>query len=216
MKGEIHHCTQGTTEWFDLHRGVPSASQFGKIVTATGKKCAQWNSYLDKCVDGIVNGMNYAELETDWMLYGTQHESSAKALYEFEAGAEIHDVGFITNNGVGCSPDALIEEYNYKGAHYSCESSFLSGGLEIKCPKPNTHIGYLRENRLPLAYFPQVQGSLWITGLPWWDFLSYPATDSMKPFLIRVEPDEEYHKALDHYIPIFLQEMNELAEKVRI
>ena len=80
----------------------------------------------------------------------------------------------------GVSPDGLV------GA---------DGGLEIKCPAPSTHVKYLRDGKLPVAYKQQVMGCLWITGRSWWDFVSYH--ESMPALLIRVERDEDYIKALE-------------------
>jgi hypothetical protein len=83
----------------------------------------------------------------------------------------------------GASPDGLVGE---------------SGGLEIKCPMPATHIEYLRDGRLPSKYIQQVQGCLWISGRDWWDFMSYHP--KMTPLIIRVYRDEVFIKALESVV----------------
>ena len=49
---------------------------------------------------------------TEWMLRGTELEPEARSFYEFETGATVTEVGFITNDDgtAGCSPDGLIDE----------------------------------------------------------------------------------------------------------
>ena len=35
----IHSCAQGSPEWFQLHCGIPSGSEFDRIITPGGKLC---------------------------------------------------------------------------------------------------------------------------------------------------------------------------------
>ena len=86
-------------------------------------------------------------------------------------------------------------------------------GLEIKCPEPHTHIKYLREGILPKDYIQQVQGSMLVTGLKQWDFLSYHPT--IKPFLITVDADLEYQEKMNAYIADFVEEMQEAIKIIK-
>ena len=86
-------------------------------------------------------------------------------------------------------------------------------GLEIKCPAPHTHVGYLLDGDLPKDYIPQVQGSMYVTGLPHWTFMSYHP--DMTPLVVTVKRNEEYIKAMDGLIVKFLAEMNIRREKLQ-
>ena len=44
----IVDCEQGTEEWFQARMGVPSASNFSRICTTTGKWSAQAESYINE------------------------------------------------------------------------------------------------------------------------------------------------------------------------
>lgn len=85
-------------------------------------------------------------------------------------------------------------------------------GLEIKCPAAHTQVKYLFGNKLPTEYILQVQGSMWVTGLDEWDFLSYHP--SLPTLLLNVKKDEAIHKALDKYVPPFIKELNEKRRKI--
>ena len=88
-------------------------------------------------------------------------------------------------------------------------------GLEIKCPSPVRHLETIRRGAIPPEYMAQVQGSMWITGLEQWDYYSYPATDEMKSFCVRIDKDPGYHEALDRNIPIFLSQMKDLYVRAK-
>ena len=80
---------------------------------------------------------------------------------------------------VGCSPDGLVGE---------------DGGIEGKCPNPATHPSYLElVDTPPSEYRWQVQGSMLVTGRPWWDFVSYHPDfpDELQLHVVRVKRDEE-------------------------
>lgn len=181
---------QGTPEWFDARRGIPTASHFGEIITpAKGDLSKSADGYIAMLIDEIVRP------DADEGFKGNQHterghelEPKARNWYAFTQCVQPRQVGFIMRDDgmAGCSPDALIGE---------------DGGLEIKCPDGPTHIRYLLAGSLPDAYKPQVHGNLAITGREWWDFLSY--CPGYKPLLIRVLPDdytEKVVKALDQFV----------------
>lgn len=168
---------QGTAEWHAIRAGVPTASNFGKIVKANGSKSDQAKTYIHQLVGERLLGRTEEGFKSEWMERGNEVEGEARALYEFISGNDVDQVGFIKmdNPLCGCSPDGLI------GA---------DGGLEIKCPKLSTHINYALGGKLPSDYHRQVMGSLFVSGRKWWDFMSYyPGLD---PFVIRVYPDQAF------------------------
>jgi len=183
---------QRSLEWHAARLGVPSASNFKNVVTPTGQKSKQVDSYLNRLIADVLTGSPEPHPGTDAMQRGTDLEPEARSYYELIAGS-VEEIGFcIHDDGFGCSPDGLVGE---------------EGLLEIKCPLAHTHVEYLRDGILPSIYIPQVQGQLLVLNRLWCDFLSYHP--SMKPLLIRVYRDEKY-------IAILHQALRELVEEVRL
>ena len=85
-----------------------------------------------------------------------------------EVGFHMHD-----DHDIGCSPDGL----------------FADTGVEIKCPKANTHVRYMRSKKLPSEYLQQVQGTMYVMNLERYYFMSYHP--DLKPIIIEVKRDNE-------------------------
>lgn len=191
----IEDLEQGTEEWFASRLGIPTASNFAKIITPkTLKMSAQAKQYA---IDIIAEEFEPAPpLESEWVLRGIELEAQARSAYEFVTDKKVKEVGIIykdENKDSSCSPDGLITD----------------SGLEIKCPKLTTHINYLLDGVIPTAYIMQVQGSMWVTGYEEWDFMSYHP--NAKPLIITVKRDEKIMEALDSAIPKF----NELTKELK-
>ena len=184
---------QGTEEWLQARLGVPTASNYSKVVTSTGKPSAQADKYINDLVAQKLTGEIPEMFKSDAMQRGNELEPQARAYYEFMTDNVVEEVGLILNyDGAGCSPDGLIGD---------------DGGLEIKCPLGATHVSYLRANKLPTEYVQQVQGCMYITGRSWWDFVSFhPDMESM---IIRVERDDEFIEKLDVQMKALLQTIND-------
>ena len=189
---------QGTEEWHALRLGIPTASNFDRIVTASGRASSQAEQYCNECVAEWITG----EPASDWggntdTERGHLFEDDARAAYEWETDNEVEQVAFIYKDKqrlVGCSPDGLV-------------AGKPKGGVEIKCPRATIHVSYLVGGAIPAKYLPQVQGSMWITGRRWWDFVSYH--QNYDPLIVRVERDEVFSKALDKAVPEFIERMLE-------
>jgi hypothetical protein len=78
----------------------------------------------------------------------------------------------------GCSPDGVIAD--------------LAGGVEFKCPKAATHLGYILTEKIDRNYMLQMQWQMECQDFQWIDFVSYhpdfPADKQLK--IIRVHRDE--------------------------
>jgi len=184
---------QRTDEWFAIRCGIPTASSADKILTPTGKLSAQSEAYLNQLLADRA-GYGDAQMEpTEWMLRGIELEPEARAMFEFQMGLKVEQVGFITNEEgtAGCSPDGLIIP-NWRH------------GFEVKCPKASTHFGYLRAGVLPPYYAPQVHFSMAVTGLAAWWFMSYyPGLD---PLIVLIERDD-YTEKVAAAIALFSQRL---------
>lgn len=174
---KIVECNQYTPEWQEARRGLPTCSQFGRIITPSkGVLSDQAEKYICEL---IAERFGFGEMDLEGgmtapMRHGSAYEGRARKWYALDHDS-IRRVGLIVADDETCggSPDSLVGE---------------DGGLEIKCPLGKTHVKYLLDGCLPDDYKPQVHGLLIVSGRQWWDFMSY--APGMPPLLVRVEPNE--------------------------
>lgn len=169
-------------------------SPLGKIRTGDGI-----DTYLKKKLAEVWTGGPLASLNVFDVEQGVILEEMARPAFTLDTGLEVEEVGFITTDDerVGCSPDGVI------GGKF---------GLEIKCPKLETHIGYLLEGELPKDYLLQVQGSLYVSGFSKWYFYSFRR--NMPPLILEVEPDPKIQSAIHQAVNEFLERLDEALEKL--
>jgi len=198
----VHDVKQGSVEWQQLRAGVPTASEFSRILTPGGKPSASSRTYLHELVAERLMGCPLVKVTTAMMDRGHEMEPEAVAYYEFQNDVGAVQVGFITTDDgrIGASPDRLIGE---------------DGLLEIKCPAPHTHIGYLLWDEAAKEYMPQLQGQLLVTGRAWVDICSYHP--GLPTAVKRVVRDETYitllQAALDAFCAALDSAMELLAER---
>lgn len=198
----IVNLEQGSEQWFQEKIGKPSASNISKIITNDGKQSKQREGYLYELVAQRLTG-SYEEIyKNSAMEQGNEREQESRNYLELVLDKTIKKVGVIYKDDKKlflCSPDGLEVEETF--------------GAELKNPLGKTQVKYLLDGELPSEYFGQVQMSLFITGLPYWMFLSY--VPAMKPLLLKIEPDEAYQKALARELPLFCEELDNLTNKLK-
>lgn len=199
----IVNIDQGSEAWEKLRCGIPTASNFGKVVTpARGQLASGWRSYAAELIAAEL-GVSVPPPPSFWMQHGTENEPYAVEAYKKIKNFTDKDliaVGFVWPDDharYGCSPDRLIGD---------------DGLLEIKCPKPETLIEYHLSKSLPNEYKPQVFGQLLITGRKWCDFMGYHP--ELAPFILRVERDEEYIEKLAESLDEFCRHLDEIREQL--
>ena len=179
----VHDVKQGSPEWLKLRAGIPTASEFHQVITPTGKPSGQAKRYCCDLLAERILGEPLEKYVTRAMERGSELESEAMYAYEFERDLDTQAVGFISDDGeqfgYGASPDRLVGD---------------DGLLEIKCPGPGVHVGYLLLQPADRNYYPQLQGQLWITGRKWVDIMSYHP--DIPRAIVRVERDVPYIKVL--------------------
>jgi len=193
-------CEQMSDEWFSLRCGIPTASSFDKIFTTTGKPSTQSEAYMNTLLAEWLTGEKQSIKQSECMTRGIELEDEARSAYEFVTDSDVETTGIVFKDEdklVSCSPDGLLD----------------TKGLEIKCPAPGTHVGYLMQGGIPTTYIQQVQGSMWVTGLDEWDFVSY--CPGIKPVIITVEKDENLHIAIDEIMNKFLLDMQNKRIKLK-
>lgn len=198
-----HDLQQQSEEWFAVRAGRPTASQFSRILTPTGKDSSQWDGYAielaAECVRPDYIGFT-GSFHTD---RGNELEPLAREEFARIMGVEVATVGFITRDDtvVGCSPDSLVVS----------EAGKYVAGLEIKCPAPKKHAADLIAGELPAEHRPQVHGGMAVTGLNHWYYMSY--CQGFAPLIVRVDRDEytaRLSDALDRFLIYYANRRKEI------
>lgn len=196
---------QDSPEWREIRTGRATASNFDKIMSPKKMKYSeQAEGYMCQliadCFETDVDDVPV--FDTYWTRRGKQLEPLARLELAKITGMEIHQVGFcLHDNGIlGCSPDGLLKSGD----------AYVAGG-EFKCPMPATHVKYINDGVCPQEYLAQCHGSMIVTGLQEWHFLSH--CPGMQPFYIKITPDE-YTEALAGCLDKFVAEYRVMHEKL--
>ncbi len=180
---KIHDMLQRTPEWDDVRKGKITASVAAKMITPTGKPSTQAKPFIGTL---LAEEMGLQEPEqvpqTEWVERGIDLESEALGWFQVETGQKVMQCGFIeSDDGLsGFSPDGFIKE------KIGGIDSIVP--LELKVPKPSTHIGYLIEGCLPKLYLAQCHFAMVVAGAPYMYFMSY--NPGLAPVLIKVQRDD--------------------------
>jgi hypothetical protein len=182
--------------------GIPTASQFHKILTPGGKPSAQARPYMYRLIaERLLQESMDDNLERiDWVQRGKVEEPNAAAQFQFTNNIELELVGFVTTEDgrFGCSPDRIV-----KGKQ-EC--------VEIKCPLPFTQIGYLLDGPGD-QYRAQVQGQLLVGDFELVHF--YAWHPRMPPVHIKTVRDEPYIKILDQHLRDFADMLDAETDRAK-
>lgn len=202
---KIVNCAQGSSEWFIARSGRVTASEVGGAVSflkrgdKKGGETAARAAYRSRIVAETLLGAPMMDgFVSTYMKYGTEMEPFARAAYEVRFDLEVAQVGFVIHPQIdrsGASPDGLVGE---------------DGGVELKCPKTETHLGYMLAGVLPPEYEPQVMWNMACTGREWWDFVSFDGRMPLRHqlFRMRVMRDEQRIAELEEGVIQFLADVD--------
>jgi hypothetical protein len=198
---------QGTMDWHYKRMGIPTASEFARVITPGGKVAKNDGSrkYARQLVaETLLQKPLFASLENvPAVQQGHRLEPAALGAYQYlHPEVEIRKVGFVvTDDGKwGCSPDRLVIGQ--------------PGGLEVKSPEPIAHIEYMIDG-FGDGYKPQFQGQMLVAELEWVDMVSYSAELGMPLVVERMFRDEPYIAVLRKALTEFCDMRDEMLEKVR-
>ena len=196
----FHDVAQYSEEYDRLKIGIPTSSNFHKIITPQGKPSKQWREYACVLIAERLLQQRIEFYNSPAMERGLIVEAEAADWYEFDHDVTVQRIGFITDDELkmGCSPDRLVGD---------------AGLLEIKAPLPQTQVGYWISGELSERFRPQLQGQLYITQRSWVDILCWH--DVLPKLIMRVEPDEKFIKALGRELRIFNYFVEGVMEKIR-
>lgn len=196
---------QGTTEWMALRNGKVTASRIADVLSKgrSGESASRKN-YRTELVVQKLTGQPGESFTNSAMEWGTATEPMARVAYEVAKGNFVEQVAFVDHPSIanfGCSPDGVIDD----------------GLIEIKCPNSSTHIEYLTDDKPPAKYVPQMQCQMAVTGTKWCDFVSFDPRlpEDLQLFVVRLERDDEYIKAMEEEVKKFLGEVDEMFTKLK-
>lgn len=208
---KIYYCEQYSDEWVRLRLGIPTASEFHRIITAVkGELSKSAPKYAYALVAETLLGrpLERQEVNTWAMQRGRDLEPAAADQYAFLTDCDFHfdpdgkSVGFVTTDDgrVGCSPDRLVQ-----GA------TRPEGGCEIKCTLDEHHMGIWVDGPGD-DYRQQYEGSLWVADeLEWWDLHAFhPALPPSTPRMFR---DPGYQTKLGAALGQFLEMRDAMLAK---
>lgn len=198
---------QGSAEWFEARRGFVGASSINDVmaVTKSGGEAATRRNLRARIIAERLTGICVESFTSSAMQWGVDNEPIARANYEVLYGVDVDQVGFILHPEIkmtGASPDGLIGD---------------DGLIEIKCPNTATHIDYLLGGVAPAEYRNQMLWQMECTGRKWCEFVSFDPRmpDDMQLFVVRYMRDDEKIKELRAGVLKFLDEVNEVLEKLQ-
>jgi hypothetical protein len=187
---------QGTEAWHKIRLGLPTASMFSAILAKGEGKTRR--SYMLKLAGERLTGEPTESYSNPYMERGKVMEDEARDLFAFQTGAQLTQVGFITNGEKGCSPDSLIGD---------------NGMLEIKTKRSDLLIDVILKDELPSEHTAQCQGALWVAEREWLDFVAY--WPNLPLFVKRVARNESYIQKLATEVDRFNEELQQVVEQIR-
>ncbi len=205
----VHQCVQGSEKWALLRSGIPTSSDFDKIVTPGGAASKSASAYANKLLVEVMLGRPLVGTTMPWMQRGKDMEAEAVKYYEFQRNVETVPVGFITTDDgrIGASPDRLVA---------------TDGLLEVKCPTDEVQSKYLaahidallgEEKGVAETYKVQCQGQLWVAERDWTDVLAY--YPGLPEALTRIGRDEKFIATMRTLLYDFVALFDSRLEKLK-
>lgn len=200
---KIYKVDQGTPEWWELRLGIPTASQFHRIITpAKLEYSKQAVGYqMELLAERLLHQPMGSDFLDEWAERGKLEQNYARQQFQLVNEVELDPIGFVTNdNGsLGCSPDAL-----FKGG---------SQAVEIKTPKPPKLLEYAFTTDWQVNYRPQVQGQLMIGEFEVVHL--YVFHQQLKAHHVITSSDRQFQIRLVSYLAKFCEELAHLEQRAR-
>lgn len=192
---------QRSEEWFNIRRGIVTASAVAKLLTPTLKVADNDTSrrLTTELAAERITGWTEETAMTADMWRGVDHEPYARDKYA-EHFAPVTEVGFMLRaedmpwdaSNLAYSVDEVTPTWKLG---YSPDGLVGDDGLiEIKCPRPKAHVATILADDVPPQYVAQCQAGLLVSGRNWIDYVSYVA--GMPLYVKRVWPDLDWTVAI--------------------
>lgn len=191
---------QGSPEWWKARRGIPTGSQFSRIITAKKGDYATGSKHYQAELIAEALGWQSGFQGTPDTQRGNLMESEALRWLAFEHGIKARECGFFISDceRYGASPDGIVV-----------------GGIEpveVKCPALNTFLKWRADGELPDDHKAQCHGEMILTGADKCYFVAYADHEQLDNWLIVVERDE-YTDKLEKHLERFCEELEAMQRK---
>lgn len=230
---------QGSANWARARLGKPTASEFHRILTATGKLSSQADKYAYRLIAEMLLQSPMQDLEgLQWVEHGKELEDKAAKTFAFENDVEVTEVGFITTDDgeIGASPDRLVNKREILEikcpspqvlVQYSLEKIALDtcGNIDkpdgvswgkffeaMKDDAPPAYIQRLIENQREV-YRPQRQGQLWVGEFEKAHFIAYHT--EFPPVEYETKRDQDYIDKLEKSVREFVAMKNDMLSRIK-
>jgi hypothetical protein len=199
---------QGSAEWAQARAGRVTASNVVKVLSRARDRRSEGATranYKARIIAEILTGKSQEDdFSSDDMEGGIELEPFGRAAYEVHAKEFVDEVGFVVHARMerfGASPDGLVG---------------VPGMVQIKCPKPATHIAYRLAGVVPSKYEPQLVSEMEVCERDWSDFVSYcPAFPApINLFVVRQHRNPARAREVLAEITQFNREVDEIIEKL--
>lgn len=198
---KIHKMEQRSDEWDLIRSGKVTGSVAKKLVTPTGKRSIQYKSEIGRII-AEHNGWQEPEFvqPTYWMDRGINLEPDARAWFQVETGLRVIECGFIEHDSgmAGFSPDGYVIEDD------------IIIPVELKTPKPSTHVTWVLEGGLPKDHLGQCHFALAVSEAPYMYFESY--CPNTAPMVMKVERSD-YTDTMKDALDSFIEELKSAHKK---
>lgn len=202
---------QGSEEWFDVRRGILTASNFKIILRdgVDGGDSKTREKLLYTIAGEKLTGKTEETFRSEAMKRGTAMEPKALAYYARTSfGADVQKVGFVRRTivtplgrkiVVGASPDAQVGPRK---------------GLEIKTLKPDLLIAQMKRSTYPSEHRAQVHGTMFCAD---WDEMDVLLFHEGMPYAPKygVHRDDVFVKQIVQEIERFDYELELLMKDLR-
>lgn len=195
---------QYSPEYWQVRRGVPTASEFSSIITAKKQELAAGHrSYINKLVGDRLDAEypRVNEHANAAMRRGTFMEPKSRRWYEYDTDTVVSEVGFVVSDcgRFGFSPDGWCPP----------------GGVECKNPKPETHVEWLLAGSVPDEHLAQVHAPLALcAAIEWWDFVSYcPGAPALRIRVTRDGFTAKLSKCLEQFWANYIDALAKVEQK---
>jgi hypothetical protein len=196
---------QLTPEWDAIRSGKLTASIASTLITPTGKPSTRYKGEIARIIAEAAGWQEPGSIpQTYWMERGVEVEPQARGWYTIESGKLTKECGFIDDDTglFGFSPDGLVQDDDEHNGYYA---------LELKCPKPSTHVQWMLDGGVPGQHLAQCHFGMIILDAHKGCFMSYhPEAEALISYISR----NEYTQVFESQMVVFLDEFNSSFQKV--
>lgn len=194
------HMPQGSPEWWAVRRGIPTGSQFGRIITPKkGEYASGADTYAAELIAESLGWQSgfHGSPDTE---RGNRLEKEALRWLSFRYGISSRDVGFCLSDcgRYGASPDGIAPD---------------GSPIEVKAPDLHTFLKWRVKNELPEDHKAQCHAEMWVTGASRCWFVAYASHASIDNMMVEVKRDA-FTEQLGTCIARFCDRLEKLQREI--